>query len=129
MGEGFKWKYRHTAVAALFIVWLVSYMDRMVMATAIPYIAKEFGLTPVAEKAAGKLSSPANFVPYCELNGSEDITVFMDRVQKKGGKALFALFGTPVGGGHHNSRFDIDEKVIFNAADFFLALHSEIDDK
>lgn len=48
MGEGFKWKYRHTAVAALFIVWLVSYMDRMVMATAIPYIAKEFGLTPVA---------------------------------------------------------------------------------
>jgi MFS family permease len=48
MGEGFKWKYRHAALAALFIVWLVSYMDRMVMATAIPYIAKEFSLTPVA---------------------------------------------------------------------------------
>jgi aminobenzoyl-glutamate utilization protein A len=86
-------------------------------------------LMPIAEKAAGGLASVAKVVPYSELNGSEDITVFMDRVQKKGGKALFALFGTPVGGGHHNSRFDIDERVIFNAADFFLALHSEIIDK
>ena len=48
MNEGFKWKYRHTALVALFIVWLVSYMDRMVMATAIPYIAKEFNLAPIA---------------------------------------------------------------------------------
>jgi len=86
-------------------------------------------LMPVAEKAAGKLASVKKVVPYAELNGSEDVTVFMDRVQKKGGKALFALFGTPVGGGHHNSRFDIDEQVIFNAADILLALHSEITDK
>lgn len=86
-------------------------------------------LIPIAEKAAAKLASVKQFAPYAELNGSEDVTVFMDRVQKKGGKALFALFGTPVGGGHHNSRFDIDEKVIYNAADFLLALHSEIVDK
>lgn len=86
-------------------------------------------LMPIAEKAAGSLATVAKIVPSSELNGSEDITVFMDRVQKKGGKALFALFGTPVGGGHHNSRFDIDERVIFNAADFFLALHSEIINK
>lgn len=86
-------------------------------------------LMPIAERAAGKLASVKKVVPSAELNGSEDVTVFMDRVQKKGGKALFALFGTPVGGGHHNSRFDIDEKVIYNAADFLLALHSEITDK
>jgi sugar phosphate permease len=42
------WKYRYTALFALFMVWIVSYMDRMAMATAIPYIAKEFSLTPVA---------------------------------------------------------------------------------
>jgi sugar phosphate permease len=48
MGEGFRWKYRYFALFALFMVWIVSYMDRMVMATAIPYIAKEFSLTPVA---------------------------------------------------------------------------------
>ncbi|MDR3590402.1 MAG: MFS transporter [Negativicutes bacterium] len=48
MGEGFKFKYRYVALFALFMVWIVSYMDRMVMATAIPYIAKEFNLTPVS---------------------------------------------------------------------------------
>lgn len=86
-------------------------------------------LAAVAEKVAGRLASVAKVASCSELNGSEDVTVFMERVQKKGGKALFALFGTPVGGGHHNSRFDIDERVIFNAADFYLALHSEITEK
>ena len=41
------WKKRHTAIVIVFMVWLLSYMDRMVMATAIPYVAKEFNLTPV----------------------------------------------------------------------------------
>ncbi len=41
-------KYRYVALFALFMIWIVSYMDRMVMATAIPYIALEFNLTPIA---------------------------------------------------------------------------------
>jgi sugar phosphate permease len=42
------WKHRYTALFALFMIWIVSYLDRMAMATAIPYIAKEFNLTPVS---------------------------------------------------------------------------------
>ena len=42
------WKNRYTAITIVFMVWLLSYMDRMVMATAIPYIAKEFNLSPMA---------------------------------------------------------------------------------
>lgn len=42
------WKARHTVLSILFITWIVSHMDRMVMTIAIPYIAKDFGLTPVA---------------------------------------------------------------------------------
>ena len=83
-------------------------------------------LMALAEQVAGRLPSVTKVVPYSELNGSEDITVFMDRVQKKGGKALFTLFGTPIGGGHHNSKFDIDERVIHNAAEFYLAMHSAV---
>jgi sugar phosphate permease len=48
MISGFKWKYRHTALTALFMIWILSYMDRMAMATAVPYIAKEFNLSAVA---------------------------------------------------------------------------------
>jgi sugar phosphate permease len=44
---GFQWKARHTVLALLFTTWIVSYIDRMVMAVSIPYIAKDFHLSPV----------------------------------------------------------------------------------
>lgn len=43
--SSFRWKGQHTALTIVFIVWMVSYLDRMVMSTAIPYIAKDFNLT------------------------------------------------------------------------------------
>lgn len=39
-------KKRNIILAILFITWTVCYMDRMVMTVAIPYIAKDFNLTP-----------------------------------------------------------------------------------
>jgi len=53
--QGFKWKHRYSVVIILALVWIISYMDRMVISMAIPYIAKEFGLTPIA--MGGVLSS------------------------------------------------------------------------
>lgn len=40
-------KLRHKILAILFLGWVVSYLDRMVMTVAIPYIAKDFSLSPV----------------------------------------------------------------------------------
>ena len=48
MSVGYRWKHRHAAVFIVFLVWVLSYMDRMVMAAAIPYIAAEFNLSPLA---------------------------------------------------------------------------------
>ena len=48
MGKGFRWKARHTVLSVLFVSWIVSFMDRMVMSVAIPYIAVDFHLTPLA---------------------------------------------------------------------------------
>jgi aminobenzoyl-glutamate utilization protein A len=83
----------------------------------------------LAERAARNLPSVQEIVPACAFNASEDITLMMERVQQRGGKALFALFGTPVSGGHHNSTFDLDETVIKNAAEFFAALYQEVTGK
>ena len=60
-------KARHQVLAILFIIWLISYVDRMVMATAIPYIAKEFNLSPVVMGAV----MSAFFAGYatCQLPG------------------------------------------------------------
>lgn len=61
------WKKRYTAITIVFMVWLLSYMDRMVMATAIPYIAKEFDLSPVAMGAV--LSSFFAGYFLCQIPG------------------------------------------------------------
>jgi len=49
---------------------------------------------------------------YGPGGGSEDYTYFMSRVQQKGGEGTFIYVGTELAAGHHNSRFDINEKVI-----------------
>jgi sugar phosphate permease len=43
----FRWRARYTVLFLLFTAWVVSYIDRMVMAASIPYIAKDFHLSPV----------------------------------------------------------------------------------
>jgi len=67
MEEGFKWKYRYTALTGLFVFWLVAYMDRMVMSVAIPYIAKDFNLSPVAMGAV--MSSFFFGYALCQIPG------------------------------------------------------------
>jgi sugar phosphate permease len=48
MGKMFQWKARYTVLSILFIVWIVSFIDRMVMSVAIPYIAVDYHLSPLA---------------------------------------------------------------------------------
>ena len=83
-------------------------------------------IVKLAEKVAGELSSVTELLPCTTLGGSEDVTVFMRQVQERGGQAMFALFGTPIYGGHHNAKFDVDERVIRNAAEFYVAMYQEI---
>lgn len=46
MSIAFRWKARYTVLSILFVTWVVSFMDRTVINVALPYIAKDFGLTP-----------------------------------------------------------------------------------
>jgi sugar phosphate permease len=45
MGSQFKWKSRHTVLSILFFASIVSFMDRVAMPVAIPYIAADFHLS------------------------------------------------------------------------------------
>lgn len=45
MGRPFHWRARHTMLSVLFVTSIVSFMDRMVMSAAVPFIAKDFGLS------------------------------------------------------------------------------------
>lgn len=79
-----------------------------------------------AAALAASLESVTEVVAAADFGASEDVTLMMERVQCRGGKALFALFGTPTGGGHHNAAFDIDEQVIMNAAEFLAKMHEAV---
>jgi aminobenzoyl-glutamate utilization protein A len=83
-------------------------------------------LIAIAQRVAKKLPSVKQVVPSAAFNASEDVTLMLERVHQRGGKALFALFGTPTQGGHHNSTFDADETVMRNAAEFYAALQKEV---
>jgi len=45
------WQRRHAVLGVLFCAYLLCYMDRMVVASSIPFIAKEFNLSPFAQGA------------------------------------------------------------------------------
>lgn len=42
--------------------------------------------------------------------GSEDATYMMERVKNNGGLATYVVVGTTIAAGHHNEKFDIDER-------------------
>jgi sugar phosphate permease len=48
MGKVFFWRARYTVLSVLFVAWIVSFMDRVAISVAIPYIAADFHLGPLA---------------------------------------------------------------------------------
>ena len=45
--KGFVWKARYTVLLIFFMVWVLSFIDRMAISVAIPYVATDLGLSPV----------------------------------------------------------------------------------
>lgn len=66
----------------------------------------------LVEQACAPSKNIKRIIPHIGAGGSEDATYMMKRVQKKGGKATYMVFGTPLSSGHHHPQFDYDEDVI-----------------
>jgi len=46
------------------------------------------------------------------FGGSEDATVLMSEVHRRGGQATYIMLGSDISAGHHNERFDFDERSL-----------------
>ncbi len=44
-----KWKVRYTVLFVLWLCWLFSFLDRMVITIALPYIGEDLNLTATAQ--------------------------------------------------------------------------------
>lgn len=48
MKTNLSWKFRYTILVILSLSWIVSFMDRMMISVAVPYIATDFHMSPLA---------------------------------------------------------------------------------
>ena len=89
---------------------------KIVMAGAAPacFADKELG-HEVAELIEEKCHYD-EVLEYVDMGGSEDCGYFMERVQQRGGRALYMMYGTQIAAGHHNSHFDFNEDCMWKAA-------------
>lgn len=53
-------------------------------------------------------------VDECFLGGSEDCAYFMERVNEKGGQAIYMAIGSEIAAGHHEAGFDFNEPSMEN---------------
>jgi len=65
-------------------------------------------------------------VPEASIGGSEDATVMMRRVQERGGKATYMIFGSPLTAGHHNPAFDWEEDALLVAVETMTRVVSRL---
>ncbi|MBO5491987.1 MAG: amidohydrolase [Pyramidobacter sp.] len=57
-----------------------------------------------------------------QTGGTDDFACMMEAVRAHGGKACYMGLLTPLKAGHHNSRFDFDERILKAGAKAFIAV-------
>lgn len=67
-------------------------------------------LAALLEKCAGETVGAEHVSHYSEKGGSEDVTVFMEAVQKHGGRAAHFYYGADTPAPNHSRNFDPDDK-------------------
>jgi aminobenzoyl-glutamate utilization protein A len=56
------------------------------------------------------------------FGGSEDAMILARRVQSRGGKAVFFVIGADLEAGHHQEKFDFDERQLLVGVEMFIGL-------
>lgn len=88
----------------------------------VKYKIDDYGQIPTAKsdresmeivrKAAEKVDWFENIYEEGNVGGTDDATVMMNRVQEKGGKAVYFGIGADINQPLHNCKFDFDEDAL-----------------
>ncbi|NLS44518.1 MAG: M20 family metallo-hydrolase [Firmicutes bacterium] len=88
--------------------------------------SSDFALGERARRIAKELDLFDEFLPQVDLGGSEDVAYFMSRVQERGGQAAYAIIGTEISAGHHESRFDFNEDALRKAVSYVAGVTTDL---
>jgi aminobenzoyl-glutamate utilization protein A len=106
---------------------------RVERAGAAPSATSDAALIELIGRIAGTLPTVTRVGEPAFAGASDDATAMMLRVQETGGTAAYLLVGTELAAGHHNERFDIDERCLLPAIQLFalaaLELTGTLDDR
>lgn len=80
------------------------------------FICDEELISPI-QKACEGSELIKEVLPIANVSGSEDASFMINRVQEKGGKATYMLFGTKLDNPHHHPAFDFQEGVLVVAVE------------
>ena len=78
------------------------------------------------ENRAKELGFFRDIMSETNFGASEDFSYFMERVQERGGQAAYMMIGAQLAAGHHDSRFNFDEKALVYAAKMLAASGASI---
>lgn len=59
-------------------------------------------------------------VENADMGGSEDFSHMMTAVQEEGGKGTYFMIGSDITAGHHDSRFDFDERCLLAGVELMV---------
>jgi len=86
---------------------------------------------PLVEKTVKileQVEGVTEVLPDYDFGGCEDVTAMMRDAQAHGGQATEMIFGMPLVAPHHNSYFDVDERVIMLGAKSFAQLALSVEE-
>ncbi len=84
-------------------------------------------LIKIVKEASQDIEEIAKIREQKRLQGSEDASFLMQKVQEQDGEACYINFGTELKAGHHQNNFDFDETVLPIAVKVYLAILAKLD--
>lgn len=83
-------------------------------------------LAKVVARVAGGVDGVIAVRETADFKGSDDMSSFMNVVQRAGGQAVYFGLGSALGDVHHAPRFDIDDDALLIGRDIFLGCLREL---
>ena len=95
--------------------------EHEIMGEAIDFVP-DLEVQENIEEAAKTARYCTKVSPTMNFNGSDDATVLIKRVQKAGGQGGYLVVGSELKAGHHQAKFDFEEKRLGEMFDIYRAL-------
>jgi aminobenzoyl-glutamate utilization protein A len=88
--------------------------------------AQSEGAARIVEAAGSAVEGISEVLPEWSIGGGDDATFMLQRVQQRGGQAVYFILGSDIPAVHHATDFDIDENSLDHGVQLFAAITDRV---